>query len=359
MPDVVVIGGGIAGLSVGACLAAHVSVTVLEAEPALGYHASGRSAATFEANYGKPPVKALARASQEAFQTGGYLSPRGLMILAHEGEDQAFEADMAELHCAEISIREAHAKVPILRKELRRAAFHADAYDIDTDRMLQDYAQQIRTQGGRIETNTRVTEISSVGEGWQVKGGGQTFSCALLVNASGAWADDIAGLAGLAPIGLCPMRRSMARITAPLDHDTRAWPMFFGPGESWYAKPDAGALIVSSAEEDPLPPQDAWADDMVIAEGLDRYQHYVTPGVTRPLATWAGLRTFAPDRLLVLGPDPRAPGFIWCAGQGGYGFSTAPAASRLTADLALGRTPRLSAQVVNALTAGRLIRETV
>jgi glycine/D-amino acid oxidase-like deaminating enzyme len=146
----------------------------------------------------------------------------------------------------------------------------------------------------------------------------------------------------------------MARIPAPGGHDVSRWPMIFGAGETWYAKPDAGALIVSPAEEDPLPPQDAWADDMVLAEGLARYEAMVTEPVTRMIANWAGLRTFAPDRVPVIGFAPDAPGFFWLAGQGGYGFQTSPAAARLAADLILGRAPEVSASLVAALAPGRL-----
>ena len=145
----------------------------------------------------------------------------------------------------------------------------------------------------------------------------------------------------------------MARLPAPGGHALRDWPIFFGVGETWYAKPDAGALLVSPADEDPVEPHDAWADDMVLAEGLARYSAMVTEPVTRVLTSWAGLRSFSPDRALVLGPDPDAPEFIWCAAQGGYGFQTAPAASQLLADLVMGRTPGLAADVVASLTPDR------
>jgi glycine/D-amino acid oxidase-like deaminating enzyme len=145
----------------------------------------------------------------------------------------------------------------------------------------------------------------------------------------------------------------MARIPAPGGHDVSRWPMMFGPGEDWYAKPDAGALIVSPAEEDLMEPHDAWADDMVLAEGLARYEEVVTEPVTRLISSWAGLRTFSPDRVLVIGRDPREPSFFWLAGQGGYGFQTCPAASRLAADLIGGRTPELDADLVAALSPAR------
>jgi glycine/D-amino acid oxidase-like deaminating enzyme len=187
-----------------------------------------------------------------------------------------------------------------------------------------------------------------------VQSGDRRFGADLLVNAAGAWADPVAQMAGVAPLGIVPHRRSMARIPAPEDQDLRDWPMFFGVSESWYAKPDAGALLVSPADEDPVDPHDAWADDMVLAEGLARYEAMVRTPVTRLIASWAGLRSFAPDRALVLGPDPDVPSFIWCAAQGGYGFQTAPAASQLLADLTLGRDPALPADLVAQLRPDRL-----
>lgn len=161
-------------------------------------------------------------------------------------------------------------------------------------------------------------------------------------------------MAGVRPLGFTPLRRSMARIPAPGGHDPARWPMIFGAGEAWYAKPDAGALIVSPAEEDPSHPHDAWPDDMVLAGGLARYEAMMTVPVTRLLASWAGLRTFAPDRVPVIGPDPAEPSFLWLAGQGGYGFQTSPAASLLAADLLAGRHPALDAGTVAALSPRRL-----
>jgi glycine/D-amino acid oxidase-like deaminating enzyme len=175
----------------------------------------------------------------------------------------------------------------------------------------------------------------------------------VLVNAAGAWADGIAALAGASPLGITPYRRSMARIPAPGGHDVSGWPMIFGTGETWYAKPDAGALIVSPAEEHPMEPHDAFADDMVLAEGLARYEEMVTAPVTRLLANWAGLRSFAPDRVLVIGRDRGCENFLWLAGQGGYGFQTSAGAAELLADLAAGRPPMLGKETVAALSPAR------
>ena len=175
----------------------------------------------------------------------------------------------------------------------------------------------------------------------------------VLVNAAGAWVDQVAAMAGVQPLGFTPNRRSMARIPAPGGHDISGWPMVFGAGETWYAKPDAGALIVSPAEEHPQEPHDAWADDMVLAEGLARYEEFVIEPVTRMISNWAGLRTFSPDRVPVIGRDLREPSFFWLAGQGGYGFQSCPAASRLAADLIGGRQTEIGADLVAALNPAR------
>jgi glycine/D-amino acid oxidase-like deaminating enzyme len=174
----------------------------------------------------------------------------------------------------------------------------------------------------------------------------------MVFDAAGAWADRVAVLAGVRPLGLRPLRRSVARVPAPPGTDVSRWPMLLGVGEGWYAKPDAGALIVSPADETPSEPMDAWPEDLDIATGLDRAGRAVTLPPVRPLATWAGLRSFSPDRLPALGPS-EMPGFWWVAGQGGYGFQTAPAASRLVADRVAGRTPDLDPATVAALDPGR------
>ena len=356
MMDFLVIGGGIAGVSAGARLAPHGRVTVLEAEGGLGYHTSGRSAAMFEERYGKPQIIALNEASRDHHQTadGGLLSPRGLMIVAGEDEADLFEADLATMQLPRISIDEATALFPVLdTRAVRDAAYHADAWDIDTDRLIQTFAREVRAHGGQVLTGKAVEEIARAGNGWRVTAGGETFEAAVIVNAAGAWADRIAEMAGAPPVGLTPLRRSMARLPAPGGHDVSDWPMVMGTGERWYAKPDAGKLLVSPAEEDPSEPHDAWADDLVIAEGLARYEAMVTEPVTRVENTWAGLRTFAPDRLMVIGPDPGLSGFFWCAGQGGYGMQTSPAASACLAAHVTGAAQALPDDVVTAFLPGR------
>ncbi len=348
MMRVAVIGGGIAGLAAGAALAPDAKVVVLERETALGYHASGRSAAMFEEHYGNDAVRALNRASRAVHEALGVLSPRGLLGVAFDSDAEAFDHDVTALGLVEITVAEARERVPILADGIVRAGYFEDAWDIDTDRLMQNMAAEVRRNGGAVRTGTEVHGISRA-DGWQIDLGGEVLQADVVVNAAGAWADQIAVMAGVSPIGLQPFRRSMARLPAPGELDVRKWPMLMGPGETWYAKPDAGSWIVSPAEEDPMEPMDAWADDMVLAEGLARYEAYVSEPVIRVEANWAGLRTFAPDRALVIGPAPNADGFFWMAGQGGYGFQTAPAAGDILADCVMGRTSRLGADVVRAL----------
>ena len=353
--DFLIIGGGIAGVSAAARLAPLGPVLLLEAETALAHHASGRSAALYEPRYGSPPVVALSLASDDFFRNAeGVLSERGLMLLAREGEEADFDHDLAAMDFTEIPPEEAIAKVPILNPDVvKRAGFAAHAWDIDTDLLVQGFARTARGQGAQTLTGARVSSIIKDAGGWTVTSTAGTFRARVLVNAAGAWVDEIARLAGVRPLGFQPYRRSMARIPAPGDHDVSRWPMIFGAGETWYAKPDAGALIVSPAEEHPMVPHDAWADDMVLAEGLARYEEFVTEPVTRMLANWAGLRTFAPDRSLVIGPDRAEPSFFWFAGQGGQGFQSCPAASQLAADLIAGQAPEVGADVVAAVSPAR------
>lgn len=355
MIDFLVIGGGIAGTSVGARLSALGRVVVLERETALAYHASGRSAALFEESYGLPSTIALNEASRAYhFEAhGGVTSPRGLMLVGTEATKDDFEADCLTMRLDHIGSAEARAIVPILNDDVTRVGYHSDAWDLDTDRLVQNFASDIRSAGGEVRTNAEVTAISRTAFGWDVTAGGATLSARTIVNAAGAWVDVVAQMAGIAPLGFTPMRRSMARIPAPGGHDVSGWPLIFGPGENWYAKPDAGALLVSPADEDPMPPMDAWADDMILAKGIARYEAHVTEPVTRLLSNWAGLRTFSPDRNLVLGTDPADASFVWMAGQGGYGFQTAPAASQLVADLVGGQTPVIASDMVAKLSASR------
>lgn len=352
--DFLIIGGGIAGISAAAHLAPLGSVCVLEAETAVGYHATGRSAAMFLRDYGNDVVRALNYASEPYHTTanGGVLSPRGVLSLARAQDGAAFAADLDGLGMTEISLNAAQELFPILNREtVAQAAYLENAPDLDTDRLLQNFLKQARGHGAELVLGSRVSSIVKDGH-WRVQAG-ETYHGRVLVNAAGAWVDEIAKMAGIAPIGFTPLRRSMARVPAPDGHDLRGWPMAHGAGDRWYAKPDAGGWIISPAEAEPSHPHDAWADDMVLAEGIARYQEMVTSEVTRLETSWAGLRTFSPDAALVVGFSPQEPDFFWLAGQGGYGFQTAPAVAELVGQLAGGTATTLDAEMVSALSPAR------
>ena len=353
--DFLIIGGGIAGISVAAELSGLGSVQLLEREAQLAHHASSRSAALYEPHYGAAPVVALSLLTGPVLaRIPGVLSPRGVMMVARTDQAAAFHAGADEMLLTRMTVDEAVALVPVLNAGVVALAAGAEhAQDIDTDLLLQHFGRVARGNGARFELRAGVTGIAHEGAGWRVTTARGAFSARFVVNAAGPWADVVAGMAGVRPVGCTPMRRSIARIPAPGGHDVSGWPMLFGPGEDWYAKPDAGALIVSPGDENPMAPHDAFADDMVLAEGLARYEAMVTEPVTRVLANWAGLRTFAPDRVPVIGPDAAEPAFLWLAGQGGYGFQSCAGAARLLGDLVAGRAPEVGADMAVRLSPAR------
>jgi D-arginine dehydrogenase len=368
--DIIVIGGGMAGVGAAARIAPDARVVVLEAEAAPGTHATGRSAAIFIATYGNAAIRAANAASHAELadppdELAGFslLSPRGEILIATPEEEPLFEKHMAEVGSSdkggaeEITPGEAVALFPTLRRErIARACYERGAADIDVDRLLQGYLRLLRRHGGKVVTKARARAVARRGDVWTVASEAGSFEAPVVVNAAGAWADAVAALAGVDRLGLKALRRSAAILPAPEGHDVSAWPAVCSMAETWYAKPEAGKLMVSPADEDPVDPHDAWADDMVLAEGLDRYEQAVTTPVTRVERSWAGLRTFAPDRTPVVGFDPAAAGFFWLAGQGGYGIQTAPALSRLAAALLRGgpRDDVLPGDVVAGLAPDRL-----
>ncbi len=356
--DIVVIGGGAAGLGVAAALAPEAEVVLIEAEDALGHHASGRSAALYEPGYGHAAIAAMSRRSRPFFEEIGAFTPRGLLVIIPKGEEETHAGELADPRVREISVAEARALVPPLRSEVvGRCGLIEDAFDLDTDLMLQHFARTIRRHRGRIELGAPARSLRHAGRLWHVETPRGRFAAPIVINAAGAWADEIARLAGLAPLGLQPMRRSVARIALPAGIDAHRWPMLLGAGESWYAKPDAGALLVSPAEEDPTEPHDAWADDMRLAEGIARFQEMIDIEVRRLVASWGGLRTFAPDRVPVIGFDPRAEGFFWLAGQGGSGMMSAPGQAVLVGEMIRGTVSFIGADLAASIAPDRLLRD--
>ncbi len=361
--DVIVIGGGIAGVGAAAEIARDRKVILLEAEPQLGYHSTGRSAAIFVRNYGNATLRTLNAMSQRLFDDPGdiaeppLLKPRGLLLLATKAERDALDDYAAGSDGLQrLTAREAAALVPILRPEpIDAALYEEDAQDIEVDRLLTGYRRLCLRFGGAIVVGARVTALQRKAGRWEVRAGAQVFSAPVIVNAAGAWAGEVARMAGAQAIRITPKRRSAAILPAPPGMNTRAWPGFGSVAETWYAKPDAGRLMVSPADEDPVAPQDAWPDDMVLAEGLHRYARAVTTPVTRVERSWAGLRSFADDKTPVVGEDTEAEGCFWLAGQGGYGVQTAPALSRIIANLVTGSGQAIPGEVQEALSPARFV----
>jgi D-arginine dehydrogenase len=347
--DVLIIGAGIAAASLGYFLAPHAKVTLLERESQPGYHSTGRSAALFMASYGTEQVRALTLASRAfldapppGFSDVPILSPRGALFAATPEQ-----AELLDEHCAllarmsplsrRLSRDETLAQVPVLRPELLLGgALEPDASDIDVHALHQGYLRGLRRHGGQLVCDAEVTHIERHGAEWIVQACGREHRAALLVNAAGAWCDEVARLAGVAPIGLQPKRRSAFTFAPPTGMDATRWPSVVGADESWYIKPDAGVLLGSPANADPVPPHDVQPEELDIAIAIDRIETATTLQIRRPIRTWAGLRSFVADGDLVGGFDAAAPGFFWVAAQGGYGIQTSAAMGQACAALLRG-----------------------
>jgi D-arginine dehydrogenase len=351
--DIVVIGGGISGVSLAARLAPHASVCVLEAEPHLGMQATGRSAALFVEGYGPPAMRRLTGLSRAFFEVPpeGFADvplsrPRSGLVFGREGDGAKLEEEFALAErTARVSWLDAAEVVkhaPLLKPGVAAAGFvEPGARDIDTNALLLGFAREARRHGAELTTGAPVERIEARRHGWHVKAGERTLACGQVVNAAGAWADRIGALAGLSPRGLQPKRRTAATLPVPpeIAAGLPAHPFVTPVDESFYFKPEVGAIMVSLSEEAQSEPCDAHADDLDVATALERFHDATIVPRPRPTATWAGLRTFARDRVPVVGFDPEAPGFFWYAGQGGYGIQTSPALSALAANAIRGASP--------------------
>jgi D-arginine dehydrogenase len=350
--DILVIGAGIAGAATAAELAAAGRrVVLLEAESQPGFHSTGRSAALWILNYGPADVRVLTGASRALFEApppGFAEHPltrrRPVLFLAPEAQRPHLERMIAEGEgLRPIAPEEARRMVSILRPDYAvAAAIEEDAFDIDVHALHHGYLRMMRAAGGTLATEARVTAIERRNGAWQVTTPAGMFAAPVVVNAAGAWGDEVARLAGVVPLGLTPMRRSALLVDAPVGHDPAAWPLLGDADHTWYARPEARRkIMLSPADETPMPPCDVQPDELDLALAIDRAQVALDLKVTRIEHRWAGLRTFTPDRSLAIGWAPGAEGFLWMVGQGGYGIQTAPAAARLAAEIALGRTPTL------------------
>jgi D-arginine dehydrogenase len=343
--DVIVVGAGIAGASVAAHLAPRVRVLLLERESMPGYHTTGRSAAVFMESYGPAQVRALTRASRHHFErTPGWLTQRPALFIGRTEQAAAVDALAATLAAEGAPARRlgtdaALALVPLLRAPAAAHALIDDgACDLDVHAIHQHFLRSVREHGSALRCDAHVTALAHDGAHWHVRlADGAVLRAAMLVNAAGAWADELAALAGAAPLGLQPRRRSAFTFAPPAGTDVRAWPSVCGIDEDFYFKPEAGVLLGSPANADPVPAHDVVAEEIDIATGIARIEAATTITIRRPLRTWAGLRSFVPDGALVGGFDETRPGFFWCAGQGGYGIQTSPAMGAACAARILGQ----------------------
>ncbi len=357
--DVVVIGAGMAGASAAAFLSEHRRVTLVEAEEAAGYHTTGRSAALWTANYGPPDVRLLTRLSRgffetppDGFATAPLMRRRPVLFLATADQMPDLDQVMADgAGLRRVSAADARTMLPALRDGFAAAAaVEDDAFDMDVSAIHQGFLRQLQSRGGVLALRNRAGRISRASGSWDIEtSSGAVFQAGVVVNASGAWGDEVAAMAGAAPIGLVPKRRTAA-IVDPSPWDAEDWPMVLDVSEDWYARPEARTrLMVSPADETPTYPHDVRPEEIDIAIGIDRMQRALDITVRRVEHSWAGLRTFTPDGSLAFGWDRQRDGFFWCVGQGGYGIQTAPAAGCLVADLVLGRDPGEAADAVGMI----------
>lgn len=361
--DIIVIGAGIVGATTAAALAGHRRVALLEAEDVAGYHSTGRSAALWILNYGPPDVRVLTGASRaffehppEGFCETPLMSRRPILFLAPEDQVPQLRQMLAEGQgLRELTIDQARALVPAIRPTYpAAAAIEDDAFDIDVAALHQGFLRQFRGRGGEIALRNRAGRIEFHGGKWAAHtSAGAVFRAPVIVNAAGAWGDDVARIAGVTPIGLVPHRRTGV-ILDPAPWDVQNWPSVNDVAHLWYSRPEARTkLMISPADETPMEPGDVQPDELDVAIAVDRMQQALDIEVRRVERIWAGLRSFTPDRNLAIGFDPEADGFFWCIGQGGYGIQTSPAAGKLVADLILGRAPGPVGTIVRSVDPGR------
>lgn len=357
--EVIVIGGGIAGVSVGYELAKSKRTVVLERESRGDFHATGRNAACFAQNYGPPIVRRLTAASRSFmeqppsdFAGAALLSPRGILTLAPKAQRDTLDQALAvasELGSPmeRIGMDEASRLLPPLRGGFAEtAAFDRLNQDIDVSLLYQSYLQGYLKRGGAFHTSVEIGTIEAHGKGWRVRTAEGTLEAPVLVNAAGAWGDQVAALAGVPPVGLVAYRRTAFTFSAADWREEHAsWPMFKDADETFYCKPFERGYFASPAEAIPEPPGDAQATQADVDATISRIQEAADLPVNEVTRYWAGLRTFSPDKAPVVGSDPDAPGFFWLVGQGGYGIKTAPALAKITSALIQkGEWPALASQ---------------
>lgn len=345
--DYIVVGGGIAGASVAAELAEHKRVILLEREISPGYHATGRSAALYSEIYGNAAIRSLSRASRKFFlsadgETTPFATPRGFLHIATQDQLSDLETfsslpDVAAV-TDQLSRDAACNCVEVLRKSyIGGALLERSAFDLDVDQIHQFYLRRLKVNGGILRCSQALTSIEHRGGAWVVAATSGMLRAQTIINAAGAWGDEVARLSGVKPVGLEAKRRTALLVDAPPGVEIRHWPAVIDIAEQFYFKPDAGKILMSPADETPSDPCDAYPEELDVAVAVDRVQAAADIPVRSVFHSWAGLRTFAPDRSPVVGYDVEMPGFFWLVGQGGYGIQTAPALARLSCALAEGQ----------------------
>lgn len=347
--DILIIGAGMAGASLAYHLAPHARVLILERESQPGYHTTGRSAAMYVETYGNATIRAITTASKSfylhppaGFAEHPLLTPRGALIVGDAAHHDALRQAWQDMRRLAPAIEwwaqpEILKRVPALRAEAAACAvYDPDAMDMDVHAIHQGFLRGARAAGARLVCDAGVTRIERADGGWRVQTTAGEFAAPVLVNAAGAWCDELAGLAGVTPVGLVPKRRTAFTFETPPALDSGAWPIVIDADEQFYIKPEAGLLLGSPANEDPVPPQDVQPEELDVAIAVDRIERATTLQVKRVRRQWAGLRSFVADKTPVVGFAPDASGFFWLAGQGGYGIQTAPALGELAAALVRG-----------------------
>jgi len=345
MADVAIVGAGIAGAGLAAEIAGEVSVLLIEAEDQPGYHSTGRSAAFWSESYGGPFIQPLTTASRQFLEAEGLLRERRGLHLADRSGEAKLAALLAELggsvELHAIGRDSIERLLPGVRPGWERALLEPSCKDIDVAALHALYLARARRSGARIVTDARLTAAERRDGRWRLETSAGEMAAETLVDAAGAWGDEVARIAGVRPLGIQPCRRTVVqlRVDPPAPPDL---PLVIDAGGRFYFKPEAGGRIwLSPHDETPCDPGDCAPEELDVALAIDRLERVVDWKVLRVERAWAGLRSFAPDRLPVYGFDPAAEGFFWCAGQGGFGIQTAPAASALAAALLLGREPKL------------------
>ena len=346
--DLIILGAGMAGASLAAEVAPHRHVLLLETEDQPGRHSTGRSAAMYFESYGNATVRALTRGSRrfllqppEGFADVPLMTRRDGLIVAGHQQVAGLSHWLMQPPVPEqklVSAAEVMALVPALRAVwVGGGVLDTSGHDMEVASIHQGYLRMAKRAGAQVVLGADTVTLERRGGLWHVGSRAGSFQAPVLVNATGAWADEVAVRAGARPVGLQPMRRTAVTIPAPTEYDSRDWPMVIGADESFYFKPDAGQLLLSPANEDPMPPCDVAPEDLDIAIAVDRFETVTSLKVRRINHRWAGLRSFVADRSPVVGYDTHAEGFFWLAGQGGYGIQMAPGLARAAAALLLDR----------------------